>query len=130
MRNIVKQTHRSSIIRLAALGIGLLVAASAQQAGNSTSAKATKAAKSPLVEISLPQYPPELPPGPNLETFQQHCLLCHSARYVTTQPHFSRTVWEKEVKKMVDVYSAPITPEEQQQIVEYLVAIKGPAESK
>jgi len=46
------------------------------------------------------------------------------------QPHFSRTMWEKEVKKMVDVYGAPITAEEQQQIVEYLVAVKGPADSK
>ena len=31
---------------------------------------------------------------------------------------------------MVDMYSAPITPQEQQQIVEYLVAIEGPAESQ
>jgi hypothetical protein len=31
---------------------------------------------------------------------------------------------------MVDVYGAPITPPEQQQIVEYLVAIKGPLEAK
>ena len=46
------------------------------------------------------------------------------------QPSFSRTVWEKEVKKMVDIYGAHITAEDQQQIVEYLVAIKGPAESK
>jgi uncharacterized protein (DUF697 family) len=46
------------------------------------------------------------------------------------QPRFSQTVWEKEVKKMVDAYGAPITPDEQKQIVEYLVTIKGPAESK
>jgi hypothetical protein len=46
------------------------------------------------------------------------------------QPRFSQTVWEKEVKKMVDVYGAPIAPEEQKQIVEYLVAIKGPTEGK
>ena len=46
------------------------------------------------------------------------------------QPRFPKTVWEKEVKKMVDAYGAPITAQEQAQIVEYLVAIKGPAESK
>ena len=46
------------------------------------------------------------------------------------QPRFSRTVWEKEVKKMVDAYGASISAPEQQQIVEYLVAIKGPVESK
>lgn len=46
------------------------------------------------------------------------------------QPHFSRVVWEKEVKKMVDAYGAPINPQDQQQIVEYLVIIQGPAEGK
>lgn len=55
---------------------------------------------------------------------------CHSARYVTMQPRFSRAVWEKEVKKMVDAYGASISAAEQQQIVEYLVSVKGPAEAK
>jgi len=114
----------------AALAICLLTAASAQQPGSGASAKAAHLAKNPVQEIDLPQYPVEMPPGPNLSAFQQHCLLCHSARYVTMQPRFSRAVWEKEVKKMVDVYGAPINATEQQQIVEYLVAIKGPAESK
>jgi hypothetical protein len=46
------------------------------------------------------------------------------------QPTFSRAVWEKEVKKMVDAYGASISAPEQQQIVEYLVAVRGPSESK
>ena len=112
---------------LVALGVGLWVGASAQQSSGGGSSKRTK---NPVQEITLPQYPVEMPAGPNLAEFQQHCLLCHSARYVTMQPRFSRAVWEKEVKKMVDAYGAPITPAEQQQIVEYLVAIKGPAEAK
>jgi cytochrome c5 len=123
----MKTTWGNTIAVLAALGVGLWVPASAQQSNGGTAAKA---AKSPVHEITLPQYPPEMPPGPNLAVFQQHCLLCHSGRYVTTQPHFSRAVWEKEVKKMVDVFGAPITPADQQQIVEYLVAIKGPTEAK
>lgn len=130
MRYLAKQIHGSSIVLLAAIGIGSWEAASAQQSGNSAPPKTAKMAKGAVQEITLPQYPLEMPPGPNLEAFQQHCLLCHSARYVTMQPRFSRTVWEKEVKKMVDVYGAPITAPEQQQIVEYLVAIKGPAEGK
>lgn len=116
-----------SLVGLMALGIGLFVAASAQQSSNSAPSKTGGAAKNPVHEITLPQYPPESPPGPNLEAFQKHCLLCHSARYVTMQPRFSRTVWEKEVKKMVDVYGAPITAAEQQQVVEYLVAVRGRA---
>jgi cytochrome c5 len=127
---MAKRGYRAVVVTLAAFSMALLAAATAQQTASGTSSKTAKAAKNPVHEITLPQYPPEMPPGPNLEAFQQHCLLCHSARYVTTQPRFSRTVWEKEVKKMVDVYGAPITPQEQQQIVEYLVAIKGPTEDK
>ena len=130
MRDTWKQTRRNSMVLLVALGIGLLVAASANQKGSSTSPRAANTPKGAVQEITLPQYALEMPPGPNLQAFQQHCLLCHGARYVTMQPRFSRTVWEKEVKKMVDVYGAPISSPEQVQIVDYLVAIKGPAGSK
>jgi hypothetical protein len=124
------QTLIVSMVSPASLMIFVMLGADAQQPPSGTTSGAAKTTANSLQEITLPQYPPQMPPGPNLEAFQSHCLLCHSARYVTTQPRFSRTVWEKEVKKMVDVYGAPITPPEQQQIVEYLVAIKGPLEAK
>ena len=120
----MKKNWANTSLVLAALVTGLWVSASGQQSASS------KASKNPVHEITLPQYPVEMPAGPNLEAFQQHCLLCHSGRYVTMQPRFPRAVWEKEVKKMVDVYGAPISPPEQTQIVEYLTAIKGPAETK
>ena len=104
--------------------------ASTQQSPAGKNGKSTKSSKGAVQEITLPQYPPDIPAGPHVEAFQSHCLLCHSARYVTTQPRFSRAVWEKEVKKMVDVYGAPITAAEQQEIVEYLVAILGPVASE
>lgn len=110
------------------IALALVASAASQQAD--TPSKARKASKNAVEEITLPNYPLDVPPGPNLAAFQQHCLLCHSARYVTMQPRFSQTVWEKEVKKMVDVYGASLTPDEQKQIVEYLVAIKGPVDSK
>ena len=111
-----------------AIAMGLLASAASEQAD--TPSRARKGSKNPVEEIALPNYPLDMPPGPNLAAFQQHCLHCHTARYVTMQPRFSQTVWEKEVKKMVDVYGATITPDEQKQIVEYLVAIKGLVESK
>ena len=110
------------------IAMALLASAVSQQAD--TPSKSTKGSKNPVQEITLPNYPLDMPPGPDLAVYQQKCLLCHTSRYVTMQPRFSRTVWEKEVKKMVDVYGAPVTAEEQQQIVEYLVAIRGPAEAK
>jgi cytochrome c5 len=125
----MKSQSGKAMFALTTFAVGwLTVVGVAQQTAKSTSA--AKSAKGPVQEITLPEYPVELPPGPNLQAFQQHCLLCHTARYVTMQPNFSRAVWEKEVKKMVDVYGAPISAEEQPKIVEYLVAIKGPSESK
>jgi cytochrome c5 len=123
----MKTTWMNTVAAFAAFAMGTWVASPAQQVAGSAAGKADK---NPVHEISLPQYPLEMPPGPNLAVFQQHCLLCHGGRYVTMQPRFSRAVWEKEVKKMVDAYGAPITPTEQTQIVEYLTAIKGPAETK
>jgi hypothetical protein len=43
------------------------------------------------------------------------------------QPHLSKTVWQNEVKKMVDAYGAPISEADQALIVDYLVAVKGAA---
>ena len=109
---------------LLALSIaGLFLTASAQQG-----ATPAKSANKNVHQIDLPDLPPKLPAGPHADTFENRCTLCHSARYVAMQPRFPKAVWEKEVKKMVDAYGAPITTEEQVQIVEYLVAIKGPQE--
>ncbi len=41
------------------------------------------------------------------------------------QPGFPKSVWQSEVKKMVDVYGAPIADGDQVLIVEYLVVVKG-----
>ena len=41
------------------------------------------------------------------------------------QPRFPKTVWQSEVKKMVDAYGAPIPEADQALIVEYLVAVRG-----
>jgi len=80
--------------------------------------------------ITLPNYSGEVPKGPNVQVYEKDCLLCHSARYVTTQPAFSRSTWEKEVKKMVDAYGATVPESDQSKIVDYLVAVRGVPESK
>ena len=84
-----------------------------------------KANPSQVRSIVLPQYPPQIANGPNLETYRKNCLLCHTARYVSMQPRFPKSAWQNEVKKMVDAYGAPISEADQALIVEYLVAVKG-----
>ena len=108
------------------MGMMVSVVVSSQQPSASASKPAAKAAASQVQRIVLPQYPPEIADGPNVETYRKDCLICHSARYVSMQPRFSKTVWQNEVKKMVDAYGAPISEADRALIVEYLVAVRGP----
>jgi hypothetical protein len=73
---------------------------------------------------------PELPPGPGRTQFATDCIICHSPRYITIQPHFPRKVWKAEVHKMVDVYGAPISESDQAEIVDYLTATFGTEDGK
>jgi cytochrome c5 len=75
--------------------------------------------------ITLVHDEPQLPPGPGREVFAAQCVVCHSTRYVTMQPHFPRKVWKTEVQKMVTAYKAPISPQDQAQIINYLVYAYG-----
>ena len=79
----------------------------------------------PVQTIVLPHPDPKLPPGPHQRTFATSCTICHSPRLPLTQPPFPRKVWEDEVHKMVKSYGAPVEPEAQEQIVDYLTAVRG-----
>ena len=119
-------TWKTAILfTIAASGMMVSVALHSQQPAAKASKPATKADASQVRSIVLPQYPPEIPQGPNVEIYTKNCLICHTARYVSMQPLFSKAVWQNEVKKMVDVYGAPISEPDQVLIVEYLVAVKG-----
>jgi cytochrome c5 len=114
----------ASVIATAVVGLTVSLAVLAQQPATGSS-KPAKAAAGQVHSIELPQYSPEIAQGPNLQVYEKDCLLCHTARYVSMQPRFSKAVWQAEVKKMVDVYGAPIAEADQALIVEYLVAVKG-----
>jgi hypothetical protein len=75
--------------------------------------------------ITLPQMEPRLPDLPGRDAVTTGCVLCHSARYITMQPAFSREVWVAEVDKMRKVFGAPVTDDQAKVIVDYLVAIRG-----
>ncbi len=111
------------------LGVAALITGAAIGQSQSPSAATSKPASASdsasIQRITLPKVPTEIPPGPNLQVYEKNCLICHSARYVLTQPRFPKTVWQSEVKKMVDAYGATIPEADQALIVEYLVAVKG-----
>jgi len=82
-------------------------------------------ADNPVHSITLPHDEPMLPPGPGREAFVAACVVCHSPRYITMQPRFSRSTWLGEVKKMKDVYGGHISDEQVPKIADYLVFING-----
>jgi mono/diheme cytochrome c family protein len=80
---------------------------------------------SPDRAISLPHDEPFAPPGPGRDAFVTACVVCHSTRYITSQPPFSRDTWKGIVQKMIDSYGAHVTPSQAAEIVSYLAATNG-----
>ena len=80
--------------------------------------------------IEKPTAPIAMNEGPHRDVYLKNCVSCHTTRYVTMQPRFSQKVWKAEVTKMVTAYKAPVTPADQNQIVEYLTAAYGTPNTK
>ncbi|MGB7555490.1 MAG: hypothetical protein WBM04_14050 [Candidatus Korobacteraceae bacterium] len=112
-------------VMVAAMAMAITTGGQSQPQTSGASKQAAKNGPSQLQRIVLPQYPGKIMQGPNVQVYEKDCLICHTARYVSMQPRFSKTVWQSEVKKMVDAYGAPISEADQALIVEYLVAVKG-----
>jgi hypothetical protein len=75
--------------------------------------------------IELPAVAADLPPGPGRDSITGACAFCHSNRYITLQPRFTRQQWTAEVDKMRKTYGAPLTDPQAAEAVEYLVSIRG-----
>ena len=86
-------------------------------------------ADSPIHTIVMPHDEPAFPPGTGRDEFVTACVVCHSPRYITMQPRFSRITWLSEVKKMKDTYGAHISDEQVLRITDYLVLINGMADT-
>jgi cytochrome c5 len=68
-----------------------------------------------------------LKPGAGMEVTRANCGICHSTDYIVRQPRGDAKQWGPEVAKMVKVFGAPISPENEKTIVEYLSLAYGPA---
>jgi hypothetical protein len=76
-------------------------------------------------EVDLPFGDAAFPDGPGAQATSDNCVACHSVDHVVNQPSLSREGWEEVVHKMVRAYKAPISPEDQEKIVDYLASTKG-----
>ena len=74
---------------------------------------------------TLPYEEFAIPPGPSRERFQVSCTICHSPRLAFTQPRLLEKKWQEVVHKMVAVYGAPLSADEELEIVSYLSAVHG-----
>lgn len=66
-------------------------------------------------------------PGPGADAINNNCLGCHSAGMVLNQPTLSPAMWTAEVNKMINVYKAPVAPEDVGAIIAYLIKLRSPA---
>lgn len=63
----------------------------------------------------------QLQDAPGRDLVVARCSVCHSVDYVQMNaPVFDRTGWQKSVRKMIDVFGAPISDDDANRIVEYL----------
>src|SRR4051812_32730829 len=91
--------------------VGLMIGAIACWQRTLSAEEAAKPVLQPggVHSITLPAMQPELPAGPGRDTVAATCVICHSTRYITMQPAFSRAAWTAEVDKMRKVFGAPLT---------------------
>ena len=68
----------------------------------------------------------KLKEGPGKDVVLGNCVMCHSLDYIPMNSVFlDRKGWEASVNKMVKVMGAPIAPEDQARIQDYLVEQYG-----
>jgi hypothetical protein len=63
----------------------------------------------------------QLKDGVGRDLTMARCVICHSIDYITmVAPLMDRAGWEKSVRKMIDVFGAPVSEQEASTIVDYL----------
>ena len=77
------------------------------------------------VSVDLPPGDRMFPEGPGADAINNNCLACHSAGMVLNQPALPKAEWQAEVDKMRAAYKAPIDDKDVDEIIDYLVKIKG-----
>lgn len=83
--------------------------------------------------IALPPDGAQLKPSalPGYEKAQANCVACHSAEYMLYQPPTApRAYWEAMVKRMKEVFKAPVADADMPAIVDYLVKTYGSEQPK
>lgn len=76
------------------------------------------------VEIAMPSDEPQFT-GPDADLLNGNCAACHSAEMVLYQPRMDAAHWAETVKKMRDVYKAPIEDADAAKLPDALVRLQA-----
>ena len=74
------------------------------------------------VAIRLPQDSAQFPVREGVEAMNANCAACHSTSMILLQPALTSDEWKAEIKKMKEVYKAPVDPAAEPAILAYLEA--------
>jgi mono/diheme cytochrome c family protein len=77
------------------------------------------------LKIALPPETASFRAAPGAEAAMAHCLQCHSAEYITSQPPLGRDAWRASIAKMRSKYGAPVSPEAEAVLLDYLAGTYG-----
>ena len=107
---------RKKILAIGCLTLGLLA---------STPALVHQLPAIKSITVNLPPGDNMFPGGARADAINNNCLACHSAGMVLNQPALPKATWEAEVRKMINVYRAPVDEADVPAIVDYLDRTKG-----
>ena len=82
------------------------------------------------VTITLPPETAAFKPGKGVELASAHCMMCHSADYISMQPPMARKFWEATLKKMKEKFAAPTPDDVLPALADYFTAAYGIPEKK
>ena len=74
------------------------------------------------VAVRLPQDAATFPVREGVEAMNANCAACHSTSMILLQPALTTEQWKGEIKKMKEVYKAPVDPADEPAILSYLEA--------
>lgn len=75
--------------------------------------------------VTLPEDTGAFPAGLGVQAVTANCGACHSPSMILTQPKLTRDQWKANIKKMREVYKAPIDPAAEPAILAYLEGISA-----
>jgi cytochrome c5 len=77
------------------------------------------------VSITLPEDTGTFPDGPGKDAMIANCGACHSPSMILTQPRLTADQWKSTIKKMREVYKAPIDAADEPAILAYLESVSA-----